>query len=89
VRTKRVMVAPNNAPISVAALAASLAASHWYQRTVSEGTKGPIVSAFARQRVTLGKEGLPGRTAWLVLKRTWGTKPGYSYYISHAPASTP
>jgi hypothetical protein len=89
VRTKRVMVAPNNAPISVAALAASLSASHWYQRAVSEGTKGPIVYAFARQRVTLCQEGLPGRTAWLVIKRTVGANPVYSYYISNAPASTP
>ena len=37
---KRVMVAPTNTPNSVAALAASLPASRWYQRTVSEGTKG-------------------------------------------------
>ena len=88
VRAKRVVVAPN-APSSVAALAASLPASRWYQRTVSEGTKGPIVYAFARQRVTLCKEGLPDRTVWLVLKRTVGPNPVYSYYISNAPASTP
>ena len=87
-RAKRVVVAPN-APSSVAALAASLPASRWYQRTVSEGTKGPIVYAFARQRVTLCKEGLPDRTVWLVIKRTVGPNPVYSYYISNAPASTP
>ena len=88
VHAKRVVVAPN-APSSVAALAASLPASRWYQRTVSEGTKGPIVYAFARQRVTLCKEGLPDRTVWLVIKRTVGPNPVYSYYISNAPASTP
>jgi SRSO17 transposase len=88
VRAKRVVVAPK-APSSVAALAASLPASRWYQRTVSEGTKGPIVYAFARQRVTLCKEGLPDRTVWLVIKRTVGPHPVYSSYISHAPASTP
>jgi SRSO17 transposase len=89
VRAKRVMVAPTNTPNSVAALAASLPASRWYQRTVSEGTKGPIVYAFARQRVTLCKEGLPDRTVWLVIKRTVGANPLYSYYISNAPISTP
>jgi SRSO17 transposase len=89
VRAKRVVVTPTNAPRSVAALAASLPAARWYQRTVSEGTKGPIVSAFARQRVTLWKEGLPDRTVWLVIKRTVGANPLYSYYISNAPASTP
>jgi SRSO17 transposase len=89
VRAKRVVVAPHNAPRSVAAVAASLPMSSWYQRTVSEGTKGPIAYAFARQRVTLCKEGLPDRTVWLVIKRTLGGEPTYSYYISNAPASTP
>jgi len=73
----------------VATLAANLPASSWYRRKVSEGTKGPIEYAFARQRVTLCKEGLPERTVWLVIKRTLGTTPAYSYYISNAPVSTP
>jgi SRSO17 transposase len=89
VRSKRVVVAPTNAPSSVAALAASLPASSWYPRTVSEGTKGPIAYAFARQRVTLCKEGRPTRTVWLVIKRTMGAEPTDAYYISNAPVSTP
>src|SRR5262244_409043 len=89
VRAKRVVVAPHNAPSAVAAVAASLPASSWYQRTVSEGTKGPIVYEFARTRVTLCKDGLPERTVWLVSKRTVGVKKTYSYYISNAPVSTP
>src|SRR5215813_9443392 len=89
VRAKRVVVAPHHAPSSVAAVAASLPASSWYQRTVSEGTKGPIVYEFARTRVTLCKDGLPERTVWLVSKRTVGVKKTYSYYISNAPVSTP
>ena len=88
-RSKRVVVGPEHAPRTVAAVAATLPASCWYQRKVSEGTKGPIVYAFARQRVTLCKEGLPERTVWLVLKRTLGVDPVYSYAISNAPASTP
>jgi SRSO17 transposase len=89
VRAKRVVVAPHHAPSSVAAVAASLPASSWYPRTVSEGTKGPIVYEFARTRVTLCKDGLPERTVWLVSKRTVGVKKTYSYYISNAPVSTP
>jgi SRSO17 transposase len=89
VRATRVVVAPSHAPSSVAAVAASLPMSSWYQRTVSEGTKGPITYAFARQRVTLCKDGLPERTVWLVIKRTVEADPTYSYYISNAPASTP
>src|SRR5215468_4248577 len=89
VRTKRVVVSPDTAPCTVAALAARLPASRWYRRRVSEGTKGPIVYAFARQRVTLCKDGLPDRTVWLVIKRTLGVEPTYAYYSSNAPASTP
>jgi len=88
VRAKRV-VEPDSAPCMVATVAASLPASRWYRRKVSEGTKGPIVYEFARQRVTLWKEGLPDRTVWLVMKRTVGADPVYSYAISNAPASTP
>jgi SRSO17 transposase len=88
-RSKRVVTAPTPAPCSVAALAARLPASSWYRRTVSAGTKGPMTYASARQRVTLCKEGLPERTVWLVIKRTLGADPVYSYAISNAPASTP
>jgi SRSO17 transposase len=88
-RAKRVVVAPDSAPRTVATVAACLPASSWYRRKVSEGTKGPIEYAFARQRVTLCKDGLPERTVWLVIRRTLGAEPAYSYYISNAPASTP
>jgi SRSO17 transposase len=88
-RVKRVVVDSGPAADTVATVAASLPASRWYQRIVSEGTKGPIAYAFARQRVTLCKEGLPERTVWLVIKRTLGAKPEYSYYMSNAPVSTP
>jgi SRSO17 transposase len=87
--SKRVVVTPTPDACTVAALATQLPASRWYQRTVSEGTKGPIAYAFARQRVTLCREGLPERTVWLVIKRCGRAEPSYSYYISNAPASTP
>jgi SRSO17 transposase len=87
-RAKRV-VEPDSAPCMVATVAASLPAASWYRRKVSEGTKGPIMYEFARQRVTLCKEGLPARTVWLVIKRTVGAAPSYAYAISNAPASTP
>ena len=89
VHAKRVRVTPTNAPRSVAAWAVSLPASRWYQRTVSEGTKGPLSYEFARQRITLCKDGLPERTVWLVCKRPLGVEPTYTYYLSHAPVSTP
>ena len=88
-RAKRVVVAPDSAPRTVATVAASLPASSGYRRKVSAGTKGPIVYEFARQRVTLCQEGLPDRTVWLVIKRTLGAAPSYTDAISNAPASTP
>jgi SRSO17 transposase len=88
-RAKRVVVDTVPDACTVAAVAADLPASRWYRRTVSEGTRGPIEYAFARQRVTLCKEGLPERSVWLVIKRTVGAEPAYSYAISNAPASTP
>ena len=70
VRSKRVVVGADQAPCTVAALAARLPASSWYRRKVSEGTKGPLEYECARQRVTLVKEGLPERPVWLVIQRT-------------------
>jgi SRSO17 transposase len=89
VHAKRVVASATQGPLTVTALAESLPSAAWYCRTVSEGSKGPIVYAFARKRVTLCKEGLPERTVWLVIKRTLGASPTYSYAISNAPVSTP
>jgi SRSO17 transposase len=89
IRSKQIVAALDQPPCTVATLAASLPASRWYRRQVSEGTKGPIAYEFARQRVTLCKDGLPARPVWLVLKRTLAGEPSYAYYISNAPASTP
>ena len=89
VRTKRVLAPLAEPALTVDSFAQRLSPYSWYRRTVSEGTKGPIAYAFARKRVTLGKEGLPERTVWLVIKRTLGASPTYAYYISNAPESTP
>ena len=75
VRAKRIVMDPDSEPSTVATVAARLPASRWYRRKVSEGTKGPIEYNFARQRVTLCKDGLPDRTVWLVIKRTLGAEP--------------
>jgi hypothetical protein len=88
-RAKRVVVDTVPDAWTVAAVAAHRPASSWYRRTVSEGTKGPMEYAFARQRVTLCKEGLPERSVWLVIQRPVGADPAYSYAISNAPASPP
>jgi hypothetical protein len=88
-RSKRVVVDAVPAACSVATVAANLPASSWYCRKVSEGTKGPIEYAFARQRVTLCKEGLPERTVWLVIKRTVGVTLGSGHLCVRPPLPGP
>ena len=80
---------PETPPQSVAQLAQQIGPRSWYRRTVSEGTKGPIVYECARQRVPLCTDDQPAHTVWLVIKRTLGAEPTYWYYISHAPVRTP
>jgi SRSO17 transposase len=87
-RTKRVLVDPDNKPLSVEDLAKNTNDYFWYRRKVSEGTKGPIVYEFTRRRVILSADGLPKKTVWLLIRRTLGDDPQYSYFISNAPAST-
>lgn len=86
-RTKRMVAAMGKKPLAVETLAQSLHDCFWYQRQVSEGTKGPIQYEFTKRQVTLCGDGLPTRTVWLVMKRTLGENPSYWYYISNAPLS--
>lgn len=88
VRTKVVLENTENKPIAVSTLASNINNYFWYRRKVSEGTKGPIEYEFSKRRVVLAKEGIPGKTVWLVMRRTIAGNPTYSYYISNAPLST-
>jgi SRSO17 transposase len=88
VRTKQILEETEKKPISVSTLAKSINNFFWYKRKVSEGTKGPIEYEFSKRRVVLSKDGLPDKTVWLIIKRTIGNNPEYSYYISNAPLST-
>lgn len=87
VRTKEVLENTENKPISVSTLANNLNDYFWYRRKVSEGTKGPIEYEFSKRRVALSKEGIPGETVWLIIRRTLEENPTYSYSISNAPLS--
>ena len=86
-RSKTVLVDPDSKPISVSDLAGNINNYFWYRRTVSEGAKGPIVYEFTRRQVILSGEGLPQKTVWLLIRRTIGDNPEFSYFISNAPRS--
>jgi len=83
-RSKTVVVDTESSPIRVDELAANINNYFWYRRKVSEGAKGPIIYEFTRRMVILSGEGLPKEPVWLLIRRTLGDSPEYSYFISNA-----
>jgi len=87
-RKKTVLLDPDSKPLVVEDLARNIHTYFWYRRQVSEGTKGPIVYEFTRRQVILSASGLPQKTVWLLIRRTLGDDPQYSFFISNASSST-
>lgn len=87
-RSKRVLAENEKAPVKFKDFAKNLHNVFWYKRTVSEGSKGPIEYEFTKRNITLAKDGVPGKNVWVIIKRTVGRNPEYSYYICNAPVST-
>lgn len=87
-RSRKVLDETARKPIRIDEFAEGLNDFFWYRRKVSEGTKGPIEYEFTKKRVTLAREGLPWKHVWLIVKRSIGDNPEYSYSISNAPIST-
>ena len=88
IRKKTILAAPDSKPLKVKDLAKNINDYFWYRRQVSEGTKGPVVYEFTRRRVILSAAGLPQKTVWLLIRRTLGDNPEYSFFISNALSST-
>lgn len=86
-KTRKVLSDESKRPFSFKDIAESLHNTFWYRRKVSEGTKGPIEYEFTKRRVVLARDGLPEKTVWLLIRRSIGDEPRYSYYISNAPGS--
>lgn len=86
--TKKKLSDNTKEPITFKALANKINSFFWYRRKVSEGAKGPIEYEFTKRRVVLAHQGLPLKTVWLLMRRTIGNEPQYSYFISNAPLST-
>lgn len=87
-RTKTVLADETQKPVKLSTFARSINSYYWYRRTVSEGTKGPIIYEFTRRRVKISNSNLPQKMVWLVIRRTIGSKPDYSYFLSNASIST-
>jgi SRSO17 transposase len=88
IKEKTIIESTEKKPITVATVAESIHDVFWYRRKVSEGTKGPIEYEFTKREVVLAKKGLPEKTVWLIIRRTLGENPTYSYYLSNATTST-
>lgn len=76
------------APQSVRAIAEALPADRWSRQTIKEGSKGPLVAKFAGLRVVASRDGLPGPTVWLILRRNLLSRE-LKTYLSNAPPETP
>jgi SRSO17 transposase len=63
--------------------------SRWQSLTVAEGEKGLITYDWACQRIVEKCNGLPGRDAWLIARRSLNDPTDIAYYLSNAPADTP
>lgn len=86
-KTKKVLSDQSDPPVSLCLLASSINNFFWYRRKVSEGTKGPIEYEFTKRNIILAQKGLPHKTVCLLIRRTLGQAPQYSFFIANAPTS--
>lgn len=84
-RTQRVAGEPD--AVSVAEIATTLPRDVWSVHTLKEGSKGPLVAAFAAVPVVAVRQALPGPDVWLVIRRHLDSGE-CKYYLSNAPADT-
>lgn len=61
----------------------------WTRHVIKEGSKGPIICDFAALRVTVVRDGLPGATVWLVIRRNVADPTEVKFYLTNAPETTP
>jgi SRSO17 transposase len=88
-RTKRRVRGDQPAPQTVAEVAAALPARAWQRLTFREGSKGSQTAEFARLRVVVEREDLPGPEVWLLVERSLDQEPKIKYYLSNAAPEVP
>jgi SRSO17 transposase len=74
---------------SVAAVVSDLPPDQWHTLCVGQGTKGPLVFAFAAVRVWAVRHGQAGPPVWLLVRRSLEATPEIKYYISNGDDATP
>lgn len=77
------------APQTAGQIAAALPARAWQRLAFREGTKGTQQAEFARLRVVVERDDLPGPELWLVVERGLDQEAKVKYYLSDADAQVP
>jgi hypothetical protein len=54
---------------------------------IKEGSKGPIICAFAFVPLSVVPDGLPAASVWLLIRRNLEQPSELKFYLSNAPAS--
>ena len=75
-------------PVPIPALVASWPENRWQCLEVAEGEKGPRLYDWACQRIVENQDQLPGRDAWLLVRRSPAQPEEIAFYLSNAPAET-
>jgi len=87
-RTKARLAEDAPSAITVKEVVDSWPMSRWQSLTIAEGEKGLITYDWACQRMIEKCDGLPGRDAWLIARRSLSDPTDIAYYLSNAPADT-
>ena len=87
--TKRRLRYPHQRPRRVDAIVRRIRPGLWQRYVIKEGSKGPIICDFAFVRVSVVRDGLPGASVWLVIRRNVDDPSEVKFYLSNAPATCP
>jgi SRSO17 transposase len=87
--TKMRLRYPHQRPRRLDAIVRRIPPRMWQRCVIKEGSKGPIICAFACIRVSVVRDGLPGALVWLVIRRNLEDPSEVKFYLSNAPASCP
>lgn len=80
---------PDHHPVSVEALAHSLAAADYRDVTWREGTNRPLTSRFAAVRVRVARDMQYREPEWLLIEWPRGADEPAKYWVSNQPADIP
>jgi len=72
---------------TVAAAVAAVPPSRWHRLAVRDGEKGPSWYEWTRLRVIERVDGVPGRTVWLLARRSVTAPEEVKYFLAHAPTT--